>query len=169
MRVCTLIFFAILSGAVTGSGTAAYVVSAVSARASEAVLLPAPVAPASVSSSAIPPGTSIAPVARGVADVFARQLHERVNGRLVSLDERDGQLAVRWTSPTCDWKEMEILDLVEAVARQFPSTVAGIDAVRECAGTVRRYTVNARTYARYHSGDVSSPDVLRYLIESDAE
>jgi hypothetical protein len=87
----------------------------------------------------------------------------------VSLDEHDGQIAVRWSSPTCDWKEMEILDLVDAVARQFPSTVTGIEAIRECAGTIRHYSVSARTYARYHSGELSSPEVLRYLIESNAE
>lgn len=175
MRLCTLLLICVLSGAVTGSGTAAYLV--------HRLLVPGQQSQVTWSddrATAAPPAhTDVAPgVARlpdvsgrvrGAAAVFAQQLRARVGGSLVMLGEDDGVIRAHWRSDECDWTESEILDLVDAVHREFDGQVLALVGVRECGGTLRRYYLSGPSFARFHEGHVSRPEVLRYLIDVHSE
>jgi hypothetical protein len=168
MRVPLMLLALILSGAATGSGSAAYMVDSLDRLASAALTLPAiPLPPV----TALPPAAAVradddvALHVRDSARVFAEQLATRVGGTLLAMSERDGQIEATWSSPACDASESEILDLIDAIHHQFPHDVRRIAGLRECAGTRRRYDLSGRSFALYHSGEMGSRDVLRYLIE----
>ena len=108
---------------------------------------------------------AVDPALRDAAYVFAAKLNWRVNGTLLALSEREGEVEARWTSAECDWTESEILDLVDTIHREFDGNVRRIVGVRECGGTRRRYSLAGRSFAMYHDGKVSRPEVLKYLID----
>ncbi|MEQ1758431.1 MAG: hypothetical protein ABL986_08950 [Vicinamibacterales bacterium] len=175
MRGPAFVLLSILSGAITGTGVAAYLATTMFGRSTAPAPSPSPAAAPSAAAPVvahprpIQPAVAVAPALQGLSQAFLRQLSARGDGTLVALSERDGDIEARWSSPTCDWTETEFLDLVDAVRQEFTGSVRSITGVRECSGSARRYLLTGHTFELYHAGKVSNRDVLRYLIEITSE
>jgi hypothetical protein len=121
---------------------------------------------------ALPSQVQLPPVDAALSEVasdFSQRLTAKGHGRLLAMSVQDGVVESRWWSATCDWDEPEIIDLIDSVSRGFTGEVSLVEGVRECGGTIRRYVLNERGFRLYHTGRISNPKVLKYLIETSSE
>jgi len=118
---------------------------------------PAP-APAPAPAAAV-----IAPELAPVATQFGQQLQD-IGGALTGLEVAGGNIAARWTSPTCDTTPQEVIAFLVALHQEHPALVEqDILAGITCGDTLRTFELSAEDFERYRMGTINDRDVLAGL------